>query len=102
MVDTAATYSVFPRDLLERLQIKAIDTATFELGDGRVVDWQIGSVDVRIDGKERPTLCVFGELGVPALLGAVTLENFLLAVDPVHKRLTPVRGYILAIHSPGA
>jgi len=30
----------------------------------------------------------------PALLGAVTLEEFALSVDPVARRLVPVRSYL--------
>jgi hypothetical protein len=38
---------------------------------------------------------VAGEPGSSALLGAVTREAFLLAPDPVHKRLVPVTGLLL-------
>ena len=51
MVDTGATYSVFPRDVLERLGVRPRAKAAFELGDGRIVDYDIGSVEASIDGN---------------------------------------------------
>ena len=50
---------------------------------------------MRIDGQERIGYVAAGETGATPLLGAVTLETFLLAPDPVHKRLVPVRGLLL-------
>ena len=41
-----------------------------------------------------PTLCIFGDAGTEPLLGAITLEAFLLAADPHNKRLVPVTGYL--------
>ena len=103
MVDTGATYTVLPRDVVTQLGLQPIDKAQFELGDGRIVEYEVGNVEARIDGKQRATLCVFAEPGTQALLGAITLEAFLLQVDPAGKRLVPARGYILSrsIHAPG-
>ena len=40
---------------------------------------------------------VFAEDGSEPLLGAVTLEIFLLAVDSVRQRLIPVRGLLMPL-----
>ena len=48
---------------------------------------------VELDGNEGPTYVVFGNQDSPAIIGAVTLEGFLLGVDPVEKRLVPVEGW---------
>ena len=37
---------------------------------------------------------VFGEAGSEPMLGVVTLEEFLLAVDPVQRRLISVPGLL--------
>jgi hypothetical protein len=48
---------------------------------------------VELDGLEGPTYVIFGTNGAPPTIGAVTLEGFLLGVDPVAKRLVPVEGW---------
>ena len=50
-------------------------------------------MSVAVGGIEGPTYVVLGENGSPAAIGAVTLEGFLLGVDPVEKRLVPVEGW---------
>ena len=54
----------------------------------------LGRAWVRFEGGEQYTLVVFG--GHP-LLGAVTLEEFLLAPDPVAGRLIPVPGLMMRL-----
>jgi len=44
--------------------------------------------------REQYTLVVFGD---HALLGAVTVEEFLLAPDPVQRKLVPVDGLMMRI-----
>ena len=45
---------------------------------------------MRLDGRSRHTACGFGDEGTEPLLGAVTLEEFALGVDPVNGRLLPM------------
>jgi len=45
---------------------------------------------VKVEGEMTYTICVFGEAGADALLGAFTLEGLGLGVDPVNQRLVPV------------
>ena len=42
-----------------------------------------------------PTLVIFGDKESEPLLGAVTLEEFGLAIDPVNKSLMPVPDLML-------
>jgi len=92
VVDTGATFSSAPRNVLEELGHRPIARRTFELADGRIVELDLGEVPIRINGEVRTTNCTFADGGTPVLLGAVTLEQFLLTPDPVHKRLVPVHG----------
>lgn len=48
----------------------------------------------KIDGDAQPTIVVFGEPGCGLPLGAVTLEEFGLAVDPDRRRLVPAPGIL--------
>jgi len=49
---------------------------------------------VRVDGQQEFTQVVLGPPGRGPLLGAITLEEMNLAVDPVAKRLVPVHRYL--------
>lgn len=94
MVDTGATYTTLPRDLVDALGCPAIGARRVLLANGREEEWPIATIGVIVDGQEGPTFCLIGPPGGPALLGAVTLEEFALGVDPVAKRLVPVRTYL--------
>ena len=54
----------------------------------------LGRAWVRFEGREQYALVVFGD---HPLLGAVTLEEFLLAPDPVAGRLIPVPGLMMRL-----
>ena len=45
---------------------------------------------MKVDGKQEFTQVVFGADPGGAILGAITLEEMGLAVDPVKRRLVPV------------
>ena len=61
---------------------------------GRSVEFDVEETAVRIGNRLRTTLVIFADNGVQPLLGAYTLEAFLLAVDPVNRRLVPVSGLL--------
>ena len=42
LVDTGASFSWVPRDLLERLGVEAIDLWEFETADGRIIQRDVG------------------------------------------------------------
>ena len=91
LVDTGATYTTLPRTVAESLGCSPIGTRRVLLANGREEEWPIGLVMMTLENQELPTVCLIGPNGGPALLGAVTLEEFALSVDPVAKRLVPVR-----------
>lgn len=90
LVDTGATYTIAPRNALERLGIGPQLRRRFRVDDGPVLEVGMAWVIVRVEGGSAYTLCVFGEPGMDALLGAVTLEELGLGVDPVNQRLVPI------------
>ena len=90
LVNTGATDTVLPAEALVRLGIQAIETVSFELADNRIVEYQVGEARVRLDGRERTTLVVFGPEGSTPLLGTTTLQLFNLALDPTRERLVTV------------
>jgi predicted aspartyl protease len=95
LVDTGATFTGVPRDLLVRLGVKPERQVRLRLADGRAHLQELGYVNVELDGIEGPTYVVFGDQGSPPAIGAITLEAFLLGVDPVAQRLVPVEGWQL-------
>ena len=88
-VDTGSTFTAVPRELLRRLGVPVLRSAQSELADGSNAPVEIGRTVIRLEGQEFPTPVIFAEEGEPSLLGVVTLEEALLAVDPVAGRLVP-------------
>ena len=94
LVDTGATYTTLPRDVTDALGLEPIDTRRIRLADGREEHWPIAAIFVRLDGREGPSFALIGPRGGPALLGAVTLEELALGVDPSGRRLIPTTSLI--------
>lgn len=94
LVDTGATYTWVPADILARLGIEPTQQRRFVLADGREVLYGVAWASVRIGGQQEPTMVVFGDPGSEPLLGVFTLEGFGLAADPVNRRLIPVPGLL--------
>jgi clan AA aspartic protease len=95
MVDTGATNTMLPRQLLEKLRVRPYKKSVFERGDGRQVELESGRTWVKLDGQLEFTQVIFGDDDTEPLLGAITLEEMALAVDPVRRRLVPVHKYLL-------
>ncbi|HMH48723.1 MAG TPA: retroviral-like aspartic protease family protein [Candidatus Acidoferrum sp.] len=95
LVDTGATYTTLPREVADALGLEPIDTRRIRLGDGREELWPIAAIRVRLGEHECPSLALIGQRGGPALLGAVTLEELSLGVDPSARRLVPTTSYLL-------
>ena len=89
-VDTGSTYTALPRGMLQALGVMAERTAASLLADGSEKPVQIGYARVRVEGTQIVTPVIFAEEGEPSLLGVITLEDALLAVDPVNNELIPV------------
>ena len=95
VVDTGATYTLLPRRIVAQLGIAPRNQRELLLADGRRVTRDLAPVFVRLDGDVMSTPCILDDEAQEALLGAVTLEEFGLAVDPVRKQLVPAPGYLL-------
>lgn len=89
LVDSGASYSVVPEDVLESLGVKAIDKQLFILANGEEVEKEIGELRFSFMGKERTAPVVFGDPGV-FLVGATTLESLGFVLDPLRRELKPL------------
>jgi predicted aspartyl protease len=91
LVDTGSTFTWAPASMLRRLGVQPFDRLPFETADNRTIERGLGRTWVRYNSQAHVTIVVFGDEGSEPLLGAYTLEGFLLAVDPVNLRLVPIR-----------
>jgi len=78
-----------------RLRVTPHAKGNFRIANGRRIELDIGRTWVRVDGQQEFTQVVFGVDESRAILGAVTLEEMSLSVDPVSRRLVPVDKYLL-------
>lgn len=95
LVDTGATWSLIPAEAARSLGVEPLETRPVRTADGRRFDLPLSEIRFTIDGRSLTTPCLIGAPDAPALLGAVTLEAFGLAADPVQKALVPVTGLLL-------
>lgn len=89
-VDTGSTFTVLPREMLQNLGVPVNRSVPSRLADGSVQMVEVGQVTIRLAGRQFITTVIFAEEGEPSLLGVITLEDALLAVDPVNNELIPV------------
>ena len=94
LVDTGASHTLVPRPILQQLGIVPQESWPFTLADESSVEYDVTEARVRIEGRTRTTIVVFGEPAATPLLGAYTLEGLRLAVHPVGQRLFTVPGLL--------
>ena len=90
LVDTGATCSMAPASLLRRLGIEPDETVEFELAGGEVVEYETGWAAFSVEGRVGRARVIFGP-DDEYLMGATTLEDLALMVDPLNYRLVPTR-----------
>ena len=90
MVDTDAAYSQMPAPLLRSLDITPFDQRPVVFADGRRGSCPVGRAEFVVDGRQTPSLVIFGEEGALPRLGAMTLEGLGLGDDPLARRLIPI------------
>ena len=82
LVDTGATFSQVPGNVLRELGIVPTRFVQSQLADGSVIRDGVADVKIRIYGRETYSTVLFGEEGSPILMGSYALEGVVLAVDP--------------------
>jgi predicted aspartyl protease len=81
--------------MLRRLGVAPPKKGLFRLADGTRIERDIGQTWVRLEGSGAIVPVIFGDEDARPLIGAVTLEIFLLGVDPVGGCLMPVAGFLM-------
>ncbi|MGH2634322.1 MAG: retroviral-like aspartic protease family protein [Tepidiformaceae bacterium] len=87
LVDSGATYSVVPGEVLGRLGIRPLTEQVFKLANGDKVARKQGGAIFRYRGRAGGAGVVFGEPGDCNLLGALTLGALGLSLDPLKREL---------------
>src|SRR6266508_2040782 len=95
LVDTGATNTALPASLLRRLGVPPQSKSGYRIADGSRLELDVGRTWVSVDGQQEFKQVVFGPEGSRPVLGAVTLEEMGLSVDPVARRLVPVDKYLM-------
>lgn len=91
LVDTGAMFTCLPTAQLEALGLIPQWRVPITLADGRPEEWTATEILLTLDGRTLHTTCLFGPAGSLPLLGAVSLEQFALSVDPPNRTLVPTR-----------
>ena len=97
LVDTGASHSIFPGRLLRQLGVEPLERWPFRLADEHQREFEVGQTRLRMYGRERVSTVVFGDDTMQPILGAITLEDFMLAVDPIRERLVEVPGLLMTL-----
>lgn len=90
LVDSGSQYTLLPQETWHRIGLNPVRRQRFRLADGTVMERDISNCVVRlVELGETPTPVVLGEPGDVALLGAVTLEELGLVLNPFTRTLHP-------------
>ena len=87
LVDTGATDSMAPGDILEKKGITKKGKMSYELADGTVKEYYFGLVQIEFMGEITAGRVIFGNPDTEPLLGVTALESVGIMVDPVNKTL---------------
>ena len=90
LVDSCATYSLVPSEILASLGIVAHSEREFVLGNGEIVKRRMGTALFEYRGERGDSLVMFGEPGDAPIMGVTTLEGFGFILDPFRRELRPL------------
>ena len=88
VVDTAATISVMPASVLNRLGIEPLRTRRFRLANDETVEYRTGMALFETSDRDGEASVAFGPEG-RYLMGVTTIEELAFVVDPIRRRLIP-------------
>ena len=91
LVDSGANYTLLPLKSWKAIGLKPVRRLTFVLADGTKVKREISECYIDLPQGKTHTPVVLGKSGDEALLGAVTLEELGLVLNPFQRSLQPAR-----------
>lgn len=87
LVDTGATDSMAPADMLRAAGVQPEGKSVYELPNGEPVEYEYGFARIAFLGEETVTPVIFGPPEAEPILGAIALESVGVIVDPVTRTL---------------
>lgn len=91
LLDTGALYTVLPASVWQAMGLRPMRREEFALADGTGITRQLGECRFEIAGRTAVSPVVLGEGDDAPLLGMVTLETLGLMIDPLSRRVLPMR-----------
>jgi clan AA aspartic protease len=89
IVDSGASFTIVPKEILDELDIKPRSTRSFLLANGEKFERSMGTVEVEYKGAGGGGTVIFGEKGDFPLLGVTALEALGLIFDALRQELKP-------------
>lgn len=102
LVDSGASYSLLPLRVWKGLGLKPKRTLEFSLADGTLIRRSVSECHITMAGVDGHTPVILGETGDEPLLGAVTLENLGLVLDPFKRTLQAMQLRLAVLSGPRA
>ena len=91
LVDSGATYTLVPAEGVRELGLQPKRSVAFSLADGTTIERHVSECHLSLPQGEGHTPVILGEPGDEALLGAITLEELGLVLNPFTRKLQPMR-----------
>jgi predicted aspartyl protease len=95
LVDTDATHSMVPADVLANLGVTPVWRSRIRMANESVIDLLRGEAEAGALDRKATAPVLFGPEGSRPILGATTLEILELAVDPIIGRLMPSEALLM-------
>lgn len=87
LVDTGSNYTVLPKEVWQKLELKALRKAEFSLADGTHVQRTVGNAVIQFKNTESAGPVILGEANDSQILGVVNLETLGLVINPFTREL---------------
>jgi clan AA aspartic protease len=91
LVDSGATYTVLPEAVWKKLKLTPKREQSFILADGTVMKRNVSECLIEIPQGSCHTPVILGHKNDEALLGAVTLEELAIVLNPFERKLQPMQ-----------
>ncbi len=89
LLDSGASVSVVPVDVLERLGVSPRRLGRSYLADESSIVRRVGLATFTVAGETEDASVMFGEEGTEPILGLTVLQSMGFLVDPLRERLLP-------------